>query len=275
MFAHLMDNLAYQPIWYSDNYIEADRYLLFYQQQLVATESQQWLWSAKDLVDQQTVVPLARYQNQILFLATLESIETVDSVQLIGLRRAMLAATANERQLLGYAGHLVSWMEQHQYCGRCTRPLQWHPVERAKQCECGAPPLYPAISPCIIVLITRGDQVLLARSPRFPEGVFSTIAGFIEPGETIEHGVIREVAEEVGITIKNLQYKGSQPWPFPQSLMIGFHAEYDSGEIEVDGDEIEAADWFSLSDLPILPSPMSIARWLIDDYIKESYNQSS
>ncbi|WP_230425616.1 NAD(+) diphosphatase [Spartinivicinus ruber] len=270
MFANLMDELAYQPIWYADDLPSADRYLLFYQQKLVVSESQHWLWHEDKLPVQHAAVPLARYQEQTLFLATLRSEKEITSDQLVSLRQAMLAATTRERQLLGYAGHLVGWMEQHRYCGRCARPLQWHPVERAKQCECGAPPLYPAISPCIIVLITRGNQLLLARSPRFPEGVYSTIAGFIEPGETIEHGVMREVAEEVGVVIKNLQYKGSQPWPFPHSLMIGFHAEHDSGEIVVDGEEIEAADWFTLDDLPLLPSSISISRWLIDDYIKNT-----
>lgn len=268
MFAHLMDALAYQPIWYTDGYPIADRYVLFYQQQLVVKEDQCWLWSQDELLTQQSAVPLARYQKQTVFLATLSAMDKVKSNQLVGLRQAMLNATAYERQLLGYAGHLMGWMERHQFCGRCARPLQWHPAERAKRCECGAPVLYPTISPCIIVLITHGDQLLLARSPRFPEGIFSTIAGFIEPGETIEHSVMREVEEEVGVKIKNLYYKGSQPWPFPHSLMIGFHAEYAGGEIAVDGEEIEAADWFDLNDLPPLPSPISIARWLIDDYIE-------
>ena len=126
---------------------------------------------------------------------------------------------------------------------------------------------YPRLSPSMIVLVTRGDEILLARSPRFVAGVYSTLAGFVEPGESVEHCVAREVREEVGLEVRNLQYLGSQGWPFPHSLMLGFHAEYAGGEIVMQADEIEDARWFRVDDLPPLPAPRSIARYLIDLYV--------
>ena len=119
----------------------------------------------------------------------------------------------------------------------------------------------------MITLISDGDRMLLARSPHFAPGVYSTIAGFVEPGESLEETVVREIREEVGVEVRNVRYFGSQPWPFPNSLMIGFTAEYVSGEIRFDGVEIEDARWFTAEDLPRLPAPLSIARRLIDDFL--------
>ena len=125
----------------------------------------------------------------------------------------------------------------------------------------------------MIVLVTRGDEILLARSPRFVTGVYSTLAGFVEPSESVEHCVAREVREEVGVEISNLQYLGSQGWPFPHSLMLGFHAEYAGGDIVLQVDEIEDAQWFSVHDLPPLPASRSIARYLIDVYVARRLGQ--
>jgi len=119
----------------------------------------------------------------------------------------------------------------------------------------------------MIVLVSRGDEILLARSPRFVSGVYSTLAGFVEAGESVEQCVAREVREEVGVEVRNLQYLGSQGWPFPHSLMLGFHAEYAGGEIVMQADEIEDAQWFDVHRLPPLPAPRSIARYLIDLYV--------
>ena len=118
-----------------------------------------------------------------------------------------------------------------------------------------------------MVRIVRDDQILLARSPRFPPGLYSVLAGFVDPGETLEQTIHREVMEEVGLRVKNLRYLCSQPWPFPHSLMLAFSADYAGGEINVADDEIEAADWYSPDNLPKLPPPISIARRLIDDYL--------
>jgi NAD+ diphosphatase len=128
---------------------------------------------------------------------------------------------------------------------------------------------YPRIAPAVIVLVRRGEQALLARNGRFPVPFFSTLAGFTEIGETLEETIHREIYEEVGIKVRDAKYRGSQPWPFPHSLMVGFTAEYESGDIKVDGEEIAEARFFSAHDLPLIPPKISIARRLIDGWLDE------
>jgi NAD+ diphosphatase len=140
-------------------------------------------------------------------------------------------------------------------------------AELARECPNCDLVSHPRLSPAVIMAVTRHDKILLARSPRFPEGMYSTLAGFVEPGETLEEAVSREVLEETGIEVADIRYVSSQPWPFPHSLMIGFTAIYAGGEIHIDGKEIEAAGWFTVNDLPSLPSKISIARLLIDNFI--------
>jgi len=183
------------------------------------------------------------------------------------LRQFMLGDDADLFQVLGYAAQISTWAREHRFCGNCGKPNQQIPGERAMHCKDCDLRAYPRISPSMIVLITRGDEVLLARSPRFVTGVYSTLAGFAEPGESAEDCVRREVMEEVQIKVKNIEYKGSQCWPFPHSMMLGFHAEYASGEIVPQADEIEDAQWFSIHDMPPLPASRSIARYLIDLYL--------
>jgi NAD+ diphosphatase len=166
--------------------------------------------------------------------------------------------------IAAYAVRLIASATANRICGRCGTKTVPVLTERAKKCPSCGLVIYPRISPAIIVLITRGDEVLLARSPRFPAGMHSVIAGFVEPGETLEHAVHREIQEEVGITVKNIRYFASEPWPFPDSLMIAFEAEYAAGEITIDNNEIVSAGWFGRDNLPLLPSPMSISRALID-----------
>ncbi|GIW04292.1 MAG: hypothetical protein KatS3mg059_0912 [Thermomicrobiales bacterium] len=167
----------------------------------------------------------------------------------------------------GRAAQIIEWDRTHQYCGRCGTPTETAPAERAKRCpRCGLLS-FPRLSPAIIVLVERGDEVLLARSPHFAEGMYSTLAGFVEPGESLEEAVYREVLEETGIAVTGLQYFGSQPWPFPHSLMIGFTARYAGGEITIDRNEIEDARWFTAFTLPRVPQKLSIARRLIDAFV--------
>jgi NAD+ diphosphatase len=166
-----------------------------------------------------------------------------------------------------FAVRMIGGAAAHRFCGRCGHGTEPVPVERARRCPACGLVTYPRISPAIIVRITRGDEILLARSPRFPALMHSVIAGFVEPGETLEHAVHREVREEVGISVKNVRYFASEPWPFPDSLMIAFAAEYDAGEIAIDNNEIVSAGWFSRDNLPALPSPMSISRALINRWV--------
>ncbi len=159
---------------------------------------------------------------------------------------------------------LIEWDRTHQYCGHCATPLTQLPTERAKGCPNCHLRQYPRLSPAVIMLIYKGEEILLARAPRFRSGLYSVLAGFVEPGESLEETVIRETREEVGIEIKNIRYFGSQPWPFPNSLMVGFTAEYASGTITPQPGEIEAAAWFHKTNLPPVPDTLSIARKLID-----------
>lgn len=169
--------------------------------------------------------------------------------------------------LSGRAVQIVEWDRTHQYCGHCATETTQLPHERAKRCpKCGLVN-YPRLSPAIIVLISRGEELLLARAPRFPAGMYSILAGFVEPGESLEETVVREVREEVGIEVKDICYFGSQPWPFPNSLMIGFTATYASGDIVIEPKELADAAWFNKHNLPKIPSKLSIARKLIDWFV--------
>ena len=152
-------------------------------------------------------------------------------------------------------------------CGSCGSPMHARAGERAMYCPACGVQHYPRLSPSMIVLVTRGDELLLARSPRFAPGVYSTLAGYVEPGESVEQCVAREVREEVGVDIHPPQYIASQGWPFPHSLMLGFHAEYAGGEIVPQPEEIEDARWFHIDNLPALPARQSIARYLIELYL--------
>jgi NAD+ diphosphatase len=167
----------------------------------------------------------------------------------------------------GRAIQIVHWDRTHQFCGQCGASVKNSKETHAKECPQCSLISFPRISPAVIVLVTRGNQLLLARSPHFRESIYSVLAGFVEPGETLEEAVEREVLEETAIRVKNIRYFGSQPWPFPHSLMIGFTAEYAGGDIRIDGEEIIDARWYSPGALPPLPGELSIARKLIDGFI--------
>ena len=197
-------------------------------------------------------------------LAKLNEVIAPDGMTLRGLRELYGTLDEDLYVLSGRAIQIVEWDRTHQYCGHCATPTTQLPNERAKRCpKCGLVN-YPRLSPAIIVLISRGEELLLARAHRFPPGMYSVLAGFVEPGESLEETVVREVREEVGIEVKDIRYFGSQPWPFPNSLMIGFTATYASGDIAIEPQELVDAAWFSKHNLPQLPPKLSIARKLID-----------
>lgn len=167
------------------------------------------------------------------------------------------------RSVIVKAYQLVYWDNRHQFCGACASKLQKTSNKCEKSCPNCHENYYPILSPAVIVLIRKGEEILLARSSHFPPGIHALIAGFIEPGETAEACIHREIFEEVGLKVTNLQYFGSQSWPTPSSLMLGFTADYSEGEISLNDGEIETAGWFSKSNLPILPSKASIAYQMI------------
>ena len=172
--------------------------------------------------------------------------------------------------IAGRATQILYWDKAHQYCGRCGSEVGDMSGEMAKKCPKCELLCYPRISPAVIMAIRRDHEILLARSHHHRKGMYTTLAGFVEPGETLEDAVIREVKEEVNIRIKDIRYFASQPWPFPHSLMIGFTAVFADGEIRPDRLEIEDAQWFSADNLPELPSKMTIARSLIDDFLDKT-----
>jgi NAD+ diphosphatase len=167
-------------------------------------------------------------------------------------------------RIAGRASLIVDWDRDNAFCGRCGGKTLDKEGERAKECPACGLVSYPRISPAVIVAVVREGKLLLARSVKFPRAFFSVLAGFVDAGETLEECVHREVREEVGIEVTNLRYFGSQPWPFPNSLMIAFTADYGSGEISIDGKEIGEADWYPPDGLPsMIPGAMSVAGKLI------------
>jgi len=174
--------------------------------------------------------------------------------------------------LAGLAFQIMEWDRTHQYCGHCgTHTLQLA-GKRAKQCPKCSLLSYPRLSPAVIVLVKRKAEILLARAHHFPDNLYSTIAGFVEPGESLEDAVIREIYEEVRIQVKDIRYFGNQPWPYPNSLMLGFTASYAGGEIQLDQNELADAAWFTKENLPLIPPKLSIARSLIDSFVAGDEN---
>jgi NAD+ diphosphatase len=188
----------------------------------------------------------------------------------MSLRDAFGVFDAGLAALSGRAWQILEWDLNHRYCGRCGTQTVTRKNERSRACPACGRTSYPPISPAVMVLVTDGARrVLLARKPASPKGRFSALAGFVEPGEMLEDTVRRETLEEVGVEVKNIRYFGSQPWPFPHSLMIAFTAEYAGGEVRPDGIEIEEARWFDAEELPTLPASISISRRLIDTICAE------
>jgi len=181
----------------------------------------------------------------------------------LGLRSVLAEADAELAALAGYGAQLLRWARTSRFCPVCATPLQ--PLDGwGKRCPACGHSMYPPVSPAAIVLIHDGaDRVLLASKPGWGAR-YSLIAGFVEPGETLEECVAREVLEEVGVFVDEVRYVGSQPWPFPQQLMLGFTARYAGGEILIDATELADARWFARDALPELPPPFSIARQIIE-----------
>jgi NAD+ diphosphatase len=193
----------------------------------------------------------------------------------IDLRRFHGTAPEHHWLAAGRAVQVVEWARTHRFCGRCGEPTVAVEGERAMRCPSCGLLSFPRLSPAMITLVTRGEpgpdqEALLARGVQFPLPMFSCLAGFVEPGESLEGAVIREVHEEVGIVVRNPRYVGSQPWPFPNSLMLGFRAEYQSGDIVCDPKEIVEAAWYRKDDLPMIPPGISIARKIIDAWLAGS-----
>lgn len=189
------------------------------------------------------------------------------------LRSRLGSVDDREFALVGRALQLAHWCEFHRFCGRCGAPTRLELHERVLACGACAALYYPRIAPCVIGIVLRGNQCLLAHNVRFAEGLYSALAGFVEAGENAEQALVREVREETGIEICDLEYIGSQSWPFPSQLMLGFLARYSSGDIAVDGVEISDARWFTPDNLPEVPPPHTISGKLIQLFVQRTQNR--
>jgi len=196
--------------------------------------------------------------------------------RLAELRAISLLLPADDAALLAYARAVAHWHHGHRFCGRCGSPTEVVQGGHARRCPACGSETFPRTDPAVIVLVTHGERCLLARSPRFPPGMYSTLAGFVEAGESLEQTLRREVREEVGIELDELTYRASQPWPFPQSLMLGFRATAVGTTLAIDQDEIEDAIWLTRVQIadaercPVrLPNRDSIARFLIEEWLAE------
>ena len=216
-------------------------------------------------VDAARLLPVGLYGETYCCAAWLEpEVPAAEGYAFRGLRSLFGRMDEPMLAVAGRAFQIADWARTHRYCGACGRPMQRTAGERAMKCACGHL-AYPRISPAMMVLVKRGEAVLLAHNVAAPAGRFSALAGFVEPGETVEEAIHREVREEVGIEVKDLRYFASQSWPFPGQLMLAFTAEYAGGELALDPAEIGEARWIGPGDaLPDLPPPQTISRALID-----------
>lgn len=187
----------------------------------------------------------------------------------VGLREVYGMVDEELFSIASLAVQVISWDKMHQYCGKCGSETGYASEERAKICNRCDAVYYPRIAPAVIVAVKKGKELLLLRNKKFKHDFYSVLAGFVEPGENLEECLIREVREEAGIEVKNIKYFGSQSWPFTNSLMAGFTADYAGGELSLDDKEIAAAGWFNPDTFPKLPGSISIARRLIDSFVNE------
>lgn len=190
-----------------------------------------------------------------------------DDLQMMGLRQSYDVLPPAMYQLAGKCAELVYWDQNSKYCGCCGAPMKWQ-TEISKHCTNCGKELWPQLATAIIVRVTRGEEVLMVHANNFRGKYYGLVAGFVETGETLEECVQREVWEETRIRVKNIRYFGSQPWPYPAGLMVGFTAEYESGELQLQRSEIASGGWFRRDNLPEIPGPVSLARRLLDDWLK-------
>jgi NAD+ diphosphatase len=228
------------------------------------------------------LVLLGEFEGRQVFAWEVESVESpavASDECFVDLRTAGTTLPHGDAGLLSYATALVLWRRRHRHCGSCgapMRPTQAGHVMKCTRADCGAQS-FPRIDPAIIVLVTAGEHALLGRQASWPAGRYSTLAGFVEPGESLEDAVAREVFEESGIVVADATYHSSQPWPFPSSLMLGFHARAASTAIHCADEELEDARWFSRAQIaagePLLPPPLSVAFRLIESWFDAGSTQ--
>jgi len=272
------DNLFFSPE-NIDNSQESNLTIILKDQEFLTSKNSEFLifeeedlkWSEMNLANKQF---LGFLNNKPCYLSELTSESKIDDGTMLTPLRNLLGRIPDSLfTVCSRSIQLSEWYKNNQFCGACGSKMQRHNSERAMLCTCNNLLIYPKISPCIIVLVTKGEELLLAHNKNFPGAFYSTLAGFIEAGESAESAIHREIYEEVKIKVKNIQYYGSQSWPFPSQLMLGYHAEYLEGDITPDGEEIDSADWFNYKKLPQVPTGnISISGQLIESYIEKLKN---
>ena len=255
-----------------DELTHSDEVILFHENKIIMDEKR-YTWNKETIlkhVPRDSILLLvASLENRTFVLELAADVSLSLSAELCSLRSLMFNEEG-EFFLAGKANQIIDWYKTHRYCGSCGYETALNKNQRVLTCSSCEIQYFPRINPCAIVLVTRGSEILLARNARFRTGFFSCLAGFIEIGESAEETVHREIKEEVGITVKNVRYKKSQSWPFPSQLMLGFHADYLSGDIVPEPAEIEEAAWFNVFNLPAVPSAeISVAGELIQLYKQE------
>ena len=205
---------------------------------------------------------------RVCYMARSEQEELSEGYQWVDLRESFHVLPEQIYRQAGKASELLYFDRQHQYCGLCGAPMEWaSPI--SKRCtQCGEE-LWPKLSTAIIVLVRKDEEALLVKAKNFRRDYYGLVAGFVETGETLEECVAREVMEETGLRVTNIRYFGSQPWPYPMGLMIGFHADYVEGDIALRDGELREAAFFRRDNIPAIPGKMSMARMLIDDWMSE------
>lgn len=252
------------PGWSEDAPVAGDLLLAFSGNNILKPGDGWFLrWGGPEMGDSRPeALALGTWNGQPLFVTTLPD-SGLPGLQILTLRDALITLPEAPADLLSTGFQVWQWWQDHRYCGRCGERTQPHPRERARWCDRCHIPWYPRIAPCVIVIIRRDDRFLLARSSRVTRNFYSLIAGFVEPGESLEQAVTREVKEETGLDVCNVRYQSSQPWPFPHQLMAGFIADYQGGELCLQEDELADAGWFSSDEHPPIPPETTIAGRLI------------
>lgn len=261
----MVNNCAqWVPGWSEDKPVAGDLLLAFSGSNILKPGDGWFLrWGGPEMGDSRPeALALGTWNHQKLFVTTLPD-TGLPGLQPVTLRDALILSPEAPVDLLSTGFQVWQWWQDHRYCGRCGERTQPHPRERARWCDRCHIPWYPRIAPCVIVVIRRDDRFLLARSSRVTRNFYSLIAGFVEPGESLEQAVVREVKEETGLDVKNIRYQSSQPWPFPHQLMVGFIADYRGGELCLQEDELADAGWFCADEHPPIPPETTIAGRLI------------
>lgn len=247
-----------------------DKVIITHEQRLLIDEHNPLgMYHYRDIVglvnDECLYFPVHTQENERVYVVELN--DHHPKYESVSLRSQLHLFSDDDYLLASRALQLVTWFKQHRYCGQCGQLNHKHPKELALNCERCEIVYYPRISPCMMCLITRGDECLLAHHHRQAEGMYSTLAGFVEAGESLEHTVHREVMEEVGLKVDNLRYFASQSWPFPHQLMVAYMVDYVSGDIRLQDEEIADARWFHYSELPMIPPSTTLSGRLIEAFV--------